>query len=73
MQKGALKSFDSGRGLEKISTNLFIWFSVGLTHNFHVKKGALKFLWSDRGEATKIFVIKFFLYQVPQQVFVNSP
>ena len=55
MQKGSLRSFDPPKegGLGEMTTNLlgkieFIWFSAGLTHNFHVKKGALKFLRSKR-------------------------
>ena len=51
-----------GGVFEKMATNFpgkieFIWFSMRLTHNSHVKKWVLKFLRSERG-AQNFFVMK---------------
>ena len=46
---------------------------MGLTRNFHGKKGALKFFLRSEGGTPKIFQNKYFLHQAPLQVFVNGP
>ena len=53
-----------GGGLEKITTNFpvkiqFTCFSLGLTHNFHGKKGGPEFFEVWRAGARKIFAIFF--------------
>ena len=72
MQKGGpLKFLTLVRGgLKKITTDFplkieFTCFSMGLTCNFHVKKGGPEFfLRSERG-ALKNFRDKYFLHQAP--------
>ena len=74
MQKGgALKMFDpnKGGGLKKITTDFplkieFTCFSMGLTPNFHGKKGGLKFfLQSEGGGGQNIFAINIFCIRFP--------
>ena len=49
----------------------FIWFSMGLTHNFHVKGGSKIFeVW--KGTLEKFCAMIFFLHQA-FQVFATSP
>ena len=66
--RGALKIFDTCKGgaLKKITTNFPVKFefkscSMGLTHNFHGKKGSPKFFKVWRG-ARKICMIFFFFF-----------
>ena len=71
MQKGGpLKFLTLVRGaLKKITTDFplkieFTCFSMGLTRNFHGKKGARKFFCGLKGGPEK-FRDKFFLHQAP--------
>ena len=80
-QRGwTLKIFDPCKGaLKKITTNFpvkiqFTCFSMGLTRNFHGKRGALIFFFAVWMGAPKNFRDKHFLHQPPPlQVFVNGP
>ena len=81
MQKGGpLKFLTLVRGaLKKINTDFplqieFTCFSMGLTRNFHGKKGGgWIFLRSEGGGGWKIFAINIFGIRPPLQVFVNGP
>ena len=72
VQKGALKIFDpcKGGGLKKITTYFplkfeFTCFSMGLTCNFHGKKGGGPDFFAVWRGPRKIFAIKYFLHQAP--------
>ena len=79
MQKrGPLKFFTLvRRALKKITTDFplrieFTCFSMGLTRNFHDKKGPEIFLRFEGGPR-KIFAINIFCIRPPLQVFVKGP
>ena len=80
-KRGALKIFDSckGRGLNKITTDFpskieFTCFSMGLTCNFHGKKGGPEIFFQSEGGLRKIFAINIFCIRPPLiLVFVNGP
>ena len=73
-KKGALKIFDPwlvrGGAWKKITTDFplkieFTCFSMGLTRNFHGKKGALKFFLRSESGPRKIFAINIFCIRPP--------
>ena len=65
-KKGALKIVYPLKGaLENITTNFsakidFTWYSVGLTHVFHGKRGVWNF-WRFEGGHRNIFIVTFFI------------
>ena len=73
MQKGGRLNFLTlvrGGGLEKITTNFpvkieFTCFPMGLTHNFHGKKGGPEIFGGLKGGPRKIFAIIFFCIRPP--------
>ena len=72
MEKGALKNFDPCKGgPEKNTTDFplkieFTCFSIGLTRNFHGKKGGPGiFFLRYEGGPRKIFVINIFCIRPP--------
>ena len=80
MQKGGpLKFLTLVRGaLKKITTDFplkieFTCFSMGLTRNFHGKKGGPEIFLRSEGGPRKFFSIYIFCIRPPLQVFVNGP
>ena len=76
-KRGPLRSFDSPKGPWKkwiFLGKLSLWFSMVLTHNFHVKKWGPEIFEVWKEGPPKIFPMKFFASGPPtQQVFVNGP
>ena len=74
MQKGALKNFEPLRGAwKKMTTNFpgtieFIWFPMGLTNNFRVKRAKIFEVWKgDPKNFAIIYLFFFWLHQAPNK------